>query len=107
MLAFLINPENETITAVEYTGDYKNIYTHIEADCFDCVRINDRGDTIFVDDNGLYKNNAFFQLKGYLQPLSGRGLVLGTDEEGESVEPQITYEELQSQISFTEFAIAV
>lgn len=82
MRALLINPEYHTITEVEYTGDYRNIYTHIGAQCFDMVRINDK-DNIFVDDEGLINGVAhkrgMFRVEGrYPVHLAGKGLVLGT-----------------------------
>lgn len=101
MNAYLIDPVARTITAVDYTGKYTNIYDHIEADCFDLVRINCEGDAIFVDDEGLLKDDqSFFMYEGYPSPLAGRGLVLGSDEEGESVSPKITLEELKANVSF-------
>lgn len=61
--------------------------------CFDVCRIAD-GDGIFVDDEGLLKPcDHFFIWKDYPQPLAGRGLILGCDEEGNSVAPRVTLEE--------------
>jgi hypothetical protein len=54
-----------------------------------------------VDDEGLLKpQEGFFIYEGYRQPLAGNGLVLGTDEEGESVDPKMTLEELKSRVTF-------
>lgn len=90
-IAVLIDPATRSITEVEYDGDYKSIYKLIGASCFDVVRI-DRDDTIFVDDEGLLNGKGmrtgFFVYGNYPQPLAGKGLVLGTDEEGESVSTQ-------------------
>jgi len=58
MKAILINPFNQTITEVEYSGDYKEIYKLIECSTFDCVNIDD-DNTLFVDDEGLlYETNV-------------------------------------------------
>lgn len=82
---FLINPENRTISQVEYNGDYKQIYEFIKAELFTVVRI-DEDNTVFVDDEGLLNDpRYFFKLRGYHQPLAGRGLILGVDKEGESI----------------------
>ena len=99
MKAYLINAEARTITEVT-VGDYKTYYPLLGCDCFACVGIEDE-DTIYVDDNGLLKpQQNFFLYDGYAQPLAGNGLVLGTNDEGESVEPKITLETLKSKITF-------
>lgn len=87
--AVLVDPFAETVTDVEYNGDYKQIYEHIQADLFALVRLKD-GDDVFVDDEGLLKlteDSRFFILPDYPQPLAGRGLILGNDPiSGESTD---------------------
>lgn len=101
MKAYLIDPKEQTVTQVEYTGDYTNIYTHIEADLFDVARLYRNGDGAFVDDEGLLKEpDHFWVHRNYAQPLAGRGLVLGVDDEGNSVEPKTTLEELTADVFF-------
>lgn len=85
--AVLIDPYKEEVTDVTYNGDYRQIYEHIRADCFTLVRLTD--DDVFVDDEGLLKlkiSTKFFCLPDYPQPLSGYGLILGSNSEGESVD---------------------
>ena len=99
MKAYLIDPWTLSISEVDYSGDYKQIYTFIKADLFDVVGINQNGDCIYVDDEGLLKDpDHWILLEGYDQPLAGRGLVLGTDDEGKSVDPTITLQALASRI---------
>lgn len=102
MQAILIDPYKEELRAVEYNGDYKQIYEHIKADCFTLVRLaND--DDVFVDDEGLLKvtpETKFFMLRDYPQPLAGYGLILGNDEEGESVDVHHTVEFYRPQVQF-------
>lgn len=98
MKAYLIDPFEKSINEVEYSGDYKDIYKLIHADLFDVVYIDD-GIGVFVDDEGLFKDNqAFFQV-GYAM-LAGYGLVLGTDDEGESISPNISLKDLAKKIKF-------
>jgi hypothetical protein len=89
MRSILIDPFTRTVTEVEYNGDFKQIYDLIQCDTYDVARINKHGDGIFIDDEGLFKETEqkFFLHEDYPQPLAGRGLVLGCNEEGESVEP--------------------
>lgn len=101
MKAYLIDPFAKTITEVEYTGEYTNIYEHIGVDCFTALTINNARDTIFLDDEGLFREGQkYFLLHKYPQPLPGKGLVLGTDDQGESVSPVISIMQLEQLITF-------
>lgn len=102
MLALLIDPFTRTITEVEYSGNYQQIYDLIDCQTYDCARINKHGDAIFVDDEGLIseKPQAFFLHKDYPQPLAGKGLVLGCDDEGESVAPHTTLDEVTAAVQW-------
>ena len=106
MKAYLIDPFARAITEVEYNGDYNEIYDLIDCDVFACVDIDCKGNTVFIDDEGLItgKEQEFFNIthdeQGASQPLAGKGLVLGTDKEGESVAPSLTIEELRKRVKF-------
>jgi hypothetical protein len=98
MKAFLINPFDKTVSEVDYSGDYQDIYKLIDAELFEVVYI-DGNNAIYVDEEGLFKNEqAFFQV-GYAM-LAGRGLVLGTDDEGESISPAISLKDLAKKVTF-------
>lgn len=105
MKAILIDPFDETVTEVEHNGDYRHIYTLLshpehKVDCFTIVQIT-QGDAIFVDDEGLLKDpKHFFVWKGYPQPLAGKGLILGTNDEGDSVDVVTTVDEVKKRVSF-------
>lgn len=100
MKAYLINPHDCTITEVDHNGDYKQIYDLIGASYFDVARINEHGDGVYVDDEGLFNHSDLFRIHDTHQPLAGRGLVLGCDDEGNSIEPTVTLEWLQNNTSF-------
>lgn len=109
MKAIVINPANKTVTEAEYHGDFKELYpllsyADFEVDCFDIVKIDD-SETIFVDDNGLINNNGnrhgFFYVKGdYPVMLAGKGVILGTDADGESIATSLTTEQVKQMILF-------
>lgn len=101
---YLIDPFAKTITEVEYSGDYKQIYDLIDCECFDVARINGKGDGIFVDDEGLIreKPQAFFIHANYPTPLAGKGFLLGSNDEGDSVTPYCTLAELEQSILWVE-----
>lgn len=97
----LIDPENKTITEVQHDADnYKDIYKLIDADCFDAVHLA-KGDAIFVDDNGLYREpQHFFKWEGYHQPLAGKGLILGSDSEGETRSAKVSLATAKNLVSW-------
>jgi len=103
MRAYLIAPVDRAIIEVDYDGVYTNIYGFIKADTFDIATFNEQLDAVFVDDMGLFKEDqSYFTIKGYAQPLAGRGLVLGVGPEGESTPPTVDMLWLQHNVRFQE-----
>ena len=103
MKSFLIDPFNQKIEVAIYSSDYKDISKLIEADSglFDVVRLYANQDVAFVDDEGLYvEDQKFWIHKNYPTPLAGKALVLGTDDEGDSISPATTIEQLKDDIKF-------
>lgn len=43
-----------------------------------------KGECIYVDDNGLWTQTCGFRIQG-LDPIMGRGIVVGTDDNGNTV----------------------
>lgn len=87
MRGVLIDSTHRTVTDVDYSGDYKDIYKLIGCSCFTLVRNLPDGDEVFVDDEGLLKltgDSPFFTLPWYPAPLAGNGLILSADDEGET-----------------------
>ena len=102
MLAYLINPKDKKISAAKYSGDYQDIYTFLnDARAFDVVRLYENQDVAFIDDEGLYVEDQYFWIhKNYPTPLAGNGLILGTDDEGESVSPKTQITEINDDVKF-------
>ena len=96
MRAYLIDPFDRTVKPVDYQGDIKEIYSLIQADCFDCCRFSTGNlDGVYVDDEGLLKpDQEFFMIGNYPSPLAGRGLVIGCDEVGESIGAQSSIDDM-------------
>lgn len=103
MRGILIDPQAFTITEVELDPNkdrLPQIYTLLRCDTFDCVDL-DNGDTLYVDDNGLATRSPFhFIVADCPQPLVGRGLVLGTNDEGESISAKTTLTDLRARTTF-------
>ena len=121
MKAILIDPMFETVQEVEYSGDYKDIYkligfqnvymndkklmTGYTPRAFDVVRIPVGLDGIYVDDEGLYAELQFRWEYRYsrMHPpiqLVNKGLVLGCDDEGDSISPDSTVESIRRSITW-------
>jgi len=108
MKAILINPEFHSITEVEYNGKLQDMYELIDCTLIDAVRINADGDTVYVDDEGLYNSNFYWVYEDYPHPLAGKGLVLGTDMAGESISPVTeTIERLERSVRFVTLQTAI
>ena len=100
MRAILIDPFNQTVTQIEYDGNFESIYKLIDADCFDCARIT-KMDGIFVDDGGLLKDPTHFFLHSeYPSPLAGKGLIVGCDYNGDSADTATNAEETKAKVRF-------
>ncbi len=103
MKAFLIDPVAKYVEEVDYNGDYKEIYKFIECgdSPFTCITVSDLGDTLFLDDEGLFKEDQSpWEWKGYPQVLVNKALVLGTDQDGESCDCRLTREDVIRSVLF-------
>ena len=120
MRAILIDPKAKQIMQIDYNGDYKTIYEHLsfypnaegmthKPRAFDIVRIPVGNDGIYVDDEGLYVPNEDKHWFTYRYnahemhqniPLVNRGLVIGCDENGDSVDCDSTVDSIKSQITW-------
>ena len=113
MRAILIDPKHKQIMQIDYNGDYKTIYEHLsnshKVRAFDIVRIPVGSDGIYVDDEGLYVPNEDKHWFTYRYnahemhqniPLVNRGLIIGCDENGDSVDCDSTVDSIKSQITW-------
>ena len=106
MNAYLIDPYNRKIKTVE-VGEivrYEEFKPHLDCDYIDVVRF--KAFDLWIDDEGLFskKEQAFSHViheGGAIfgsQMIAGFGFVLSSDDEGNSIPPKITLEELESRI---------
>ena len=98
MRVILINPYNQTIKEAVYGGDYREIYDLIGCRTFDIVSLSD-ADDLYVDDEGLLKDdNRYFSWSG--RNFAGAGLILGHDDEGETIETTYDLQEVVDRVEF-------
>jgi len=104
MRALLINPFSESISEIDYDGDWKSIarLIAIEHRPFTLVSLGDpERHHIYLDDEGLYQPaQRFFILRSYPSPLAGRGLVLRDGPDGDEAEATLTLESLAAAIKW-------
>ena len=87
--ALMIDPFDQSTSVVDLAvDDYGSILGSSKAvmDCstIDIITLNDKHMAI-VDDEGLLRNDTrYSKLAEYHQPLAGKLLILGYDEDGES-----------------------
>ena len=95
----LLDPNTQTIATVNVPED--GIAATIGADLFDVVRLSE-DHIAFVDDEGLMKpfGPTMVMVKDYPQPLAGKVLVLGTDNEGETLSCKWTVEQVRERLTF-------
>jgi len=96
MKAILIDSKNKTITDVNVEGDQlQGWYKLIGCKYVEAAHYFNEHDSIMVDEEGmLTQPEAFFFVEGAHQPFSGNGLVVGVDEDGETVDVNMTAKEL-------------
>ena len=101
MKAILIDVKTQEIKEVEHDNTLQNIYDLIDCRAFDLVRIDDVN-SIFVDDEGILKDNLYFEYSdsGRVFQLAGSGLILGVDDEGNSIPPTLTVEDVKGKVNF-------
>ena len=106
MKAILINVHDETVQQVEVDDDnvLKSWYKLLICTMVQVAHYFNEKDSIMVDEEGLFTMNdesKFFTIEGGHQPFIGNGLVVGVNpEDGESVDPCITTEEVRSKVKF-------
>lgn len=103
MKAILIDPSNQTVEEITIGKNYKEIYGVIGNDCntFAAPITEPNGDTWFVDDEGLFHDNIGGVIRNeWSTPIVGRVVIIGTDEEGDSVDAKSTPEQIKKGLHF-------
>lgn len=99
--ALKIDVVNQTVTSI-MIDDINEIYTQIGNGCnlFCCPVEFENGDTLFADDESLLRENVegCFLMDNWSYAIVGNAIILGTDEEGDSVDckssPKDVYKEI-------------
>lgn len=97
--ALLLNAKENTITEI-VIKDFSDISRLIGCNYFTTVQVNDKGDTLYVDDEGLINDTTVgFTFEGYDSPLMGNAILLGTDlRTGDSKDISMTTAEFAAKV---------
>lgn len=99
MKVIIINTQERKIEEKEIEGTLED-FQAVVGGYITAVNITDT-DCFYVNDEGLFDPTLeWFEFKGAHQPFKGNGVVVGTDEEGETISPAITIDEIKEAVSF-------
>ena len=109
MKAILIDSINKEVKEVEIGKGIDEMYKFLNCECFTIASYLPKNDAIFVDDEGLMNGtDVFFTYEGAHQPFAGNGLIMGCDDEGESVDCKISFTEVKDKVKFyTRYELAL
>jgi len=101
MKGILITPDEATIENIDGPfEDFHEIQKAIDCDCFTIAGYFE-GHAVFVDDEGLFKENKMFTLMDhYPQPLAGKILILGTTDDGDCKDVSLTVQKVSDSLQF-------
>lgn len=106
--AYLIDPnqrsiEPVTVTLTQRPDPLSEIYALLGCRLIASVPLAG-SDVIYVDDEGLINRAVceYFGVQGIGQPLAGRGLVVGTDNEGEDADVETSLDDIKQRVTFIE-----
>jgi len=107
MIAYLIDPKTRTMAQVEYSGDLDELYKLLGCNTVDAVEVNSHGDTLWVDDEGLFvprEDLYLFYMAGSHaatpDALAGRALLTGCNAKGNTCAPHYAQHEYFDNLYF-------
>ena len=102
MRAIKINCTNRTITIIE-VENYRNICDELHKHCknFICPIMFATNDVMYADYYaGLNGFSGGFMLDGWVHPILGNAIIVGTDNDGNLADVIVSKGEIDKQISF-------
>ena len=104
MKAIKIDVEKQSVYEITLGDDYKEIYPHIGNGCglFSIPVTFENGDSLYADDEGLLHPEMIggFLMPNWITPIVGNAIILGADDEGESIDYKSNIEHISNQISW-------
>lgn len=104
MRAILIDPFKKTVLELNLDASQNMLdqwYKVLDASPVEVAHYIDDHDSILVDEEGLLKPcDHFFTYQGAHQPFAGRGLVVGCDNDGNTVSCTTPVEDVLDSVRF-------
>lgn len=103
MKAIFIDVEHEQVYLLNIKEGIEAIYNAIGCTTFTVATVLENEDAIYVDDEGiltLSSESKFFFFEGAYQPFIGNGLIVGTDDEGGSVDAKSSVTSIKKKVTF-------
>jgi hypothetical protein len=119
MRVILINPWDQSINDTEYSGTWTDFYRLLsgptaaglpdaKVSCIDITTLVEARDHQLVVDDVGYVNGepqAYFRMDG--RTFAGRGIVIASDDGGDTAEPQLTTAEIAGMVTFLPTGVEV
>ena len=104
MKAILIDPNKQVImdVVIDKKNGLQDYYDHMECDTFAVPHYLENEDALYVDDEGLLKQGQqYFKLDGWIYPVAGPALIVGTNvNTGDSVNAKTKVEDLEGKVEW-------
>lgn len=97
----LIDVYSQEVKEVQAEANLGSFYKLIGCDVITVAAGLGNGDDVYVDDEGLLKPvGGWFYIEGASQPFAGNGLIVGRNEEGDSVSCLSDLEDIKKRVTF-------
>ena len=94
----LIDPYDQSLSYVHISdSNIQDYYSVMQCSCFDVVRLGN-GVIMFVDDEGILKNNRYFQLGS--QNFAGRCIIATETDDGGTTDCNLTIEQVAEKLEW-------
>ena len=102
MKGILVDPVAKSIEYIVSEGGFTLAELHelIDAEALDFFYPFGRTETVVVDDGGIRKGLAPFEIECYGAPIYGRAIIFGRDAGGGDRSTSLTVEEVHELVSF-------
>lgn len=101
MKAILIDPISKTVSEVEHAGDLESIYKLLDCSMFEAPIRYPNDDAMYCDEEAwmhLKEPYAGFMFPNWSYAILGKGLILGSTDEGEEADCQSSVDDFKSII---------
>lgn len=103
MKAIYIDSVNQTVEPVEVDGSLANYYRLIRTPTNIMEAVYPRGlaegDVLYVDEEGLFNGHKTgFRIGDYPQMLMGSGVIVGTGDEGDSIDAKSSLDRVRAAV---------